>query len=101
MLSSANIHSIKTQEGDMRPDFSISNARVPILGDYVAFKIHDKEATLPAKISRPALAVLGGGSLESDIRIFELHKEKIRVAAYQKYVAHPGSREVSLCSDDL
>jgi len=71
------------------------------LGDYVSFEIHDGEVMKPAKISRTALAVLGRGSFEPDIRIFEHHKEKIREAAYRKYVDHPSARLVSLSSDDL
>ncbi|CAB3765102.1 hypothetical protein [Paraburkholderia solisilvae] len=85
----------------MYPEFSVSSARVPILGDYVAFKIHNGDITTRAKISRNALGVLGRGSFEPDTWVFEQHKEEIRAAAYQKYVDHPGSHLISLRSEDL
>jgi hypothetical protein len=85
----------------MLPAFSVSSARVPILGDYVAFKIHNGDVTTRAKISRTALGILGRGSFEPDTWVFEQHKEEIRAAAYKKYVNDPGARLISLCSGDL
>ena len=61
----------------------------------------DSEEPVPAFISRSALDVLGGGSVEDLLRIFGNNRNKIAAAALKKLRDYPDAPAIALGSDDF
>lgn len=82
----------------MEGSFEICDVKTVTTGDYLAFTIKDGSATIPATISRTALAVLDQGGGLAPREVFEKHKERIRRAAYEMRRVNPGLDLISLGS---
>ncbi|KVK74271.1 hypothetical protein WS90_31165 [Burkholderia cepacia] len=85
----------------MEDTFTIVDPKYVTTGDYLAFTIKDGPASVHAKISRSALAVLDNSGKYTDIEIFEIHNERIRKAAYEMRRVNPGLDYIALSSNNF
>lgn len=85
----------------MEDTFQISDPKYVTHGDYLSFTIKDGSVTLPATISRTALAVLGNAHTQTDMETFQTHTERIRKAAYEMRRVNPGLDLIALGSSNF
>jgi hypothetical protein len=84
----------------MDSSFEIHTPVSSKLGDFVGFTVHDGSRSIPAHISRTALAVLCGNG-RADLAAFEASKERIREVAYERLRRNPTDYLLNLTSSDF
>lgn len=86
----------------MEDSFQITEVSDVTTGDYISFVIADRDGTVPARISGTAIGILAGqDQFARRLDVFNVHREKIREAAYKSRRANPTLAMILLGANDF
>lgn len=81
--------------------FEVVDPRGDKHGEHLDFTIHDGTATIPARISGPAMQILADDTGYTPVEVFKANQKKIRTAAYKARRFNPTLAMVVLGTRDF